>query len=135
MSICQYTRHATNQIYLHLLQPKVYYSPVLKTVQKLELLLRQLFIPSHWFYTCMINFQDAVWQKSALWFDEGIYRIAKEFQLLNPEKFGNIFLGIEGFHHEEVVLACCEKYLAESSIDSIFVEQKLLVLKLLLRLW
>ena len=43
MSICQYARHAINQIYLHLLQPKVYYSPVPKTVQK-------YFIPCHRFW-------------------------------------------------------------------------------------
>ena len=44
--------------------------------------------------------------------------------MLNPGKFGNIFLGIEAFHLEEVVLACCVKYLEESGIDSIFVEQE-----------
>ena len=41
--------------------------------------------------------------------------------MLNPGKFGNIFLGIEAFHLE-VVLACCVKYLQESGSDSIFVE-------------
>ena len=42
--------------------------------------------------------------------------------MLNPDKFGNIFLGLGGFHLEKVVIACCGKYLEESGIDSIFVE-------------
>ena len=41
-------------------------------------------------YTCMIHFHDVILQKSLdpgpIWCDEGVYRIAKEFQLLNPEK-------------------------------------------------
>ena len=77
-------------------------------------------------YTCMINFQDVLLQKGLdsgpLWCDEGIYHIAKELQLLNPEEFQNIFLGLGGFHLEKVVIACCGKYLEESGINSIFVE-------------
>ena len=75
-------------------------------------------------YTCMINFQNVLLQKSLgsnpLWCDDGIYRIAKELQLLDPDKFGNIFLGIGGFHPEKVVIASCGKHLEENGIDSIF---------------
>ena len=52
--------------------------------------------------TTMKNFQDVLRQRNAdygaLWCDEGVYRIAKELQLLNPEDFKNIFLGLGGFH-------------------------------------
>ena len=49
----------------------------------------------------MNNFQDALKQKGdtygALWADEGVYRIAKEIQLVKPDEFSNIFLGLGGF--------------------------------------
>ena len=61
-------------------------------------------------YTVMINFQDVLRQKGLrcgpLWSDEGVYRIAKELQLLYPARFENIFLGIGGFHMENVIIAC-----------------------------
>ena len=51
--------------------------------------------------TTIINFQDALKQKGdsyrGLWADEGVYGIAKEIQLLKPEQFSNIFLGLEDF--------------------------------------
>ena len=50
----------------------------------------------------MVNFQDVLKQKQLdsgpLLSDEGVYRIAKEIQLLEPDKFSNIFLGLGGFH-------------------------------------
>jgi hypothetical protein len=74
----------------------------------------------------MINFQDALKQKGdsygGLWADEGVYRIAKEIQLLKPEQFGNIFLGLGGFHMEKIVLACLGAYLEPSGIFSVLVE-------------
>ena len=127
MSICQYTRHATNQTYLHLLQAKVYYSPVLKTVQKLGLILFQLFHTLPQILDMYGKFSRCYLTKRRT--------MVRQRRLPHCKRLGNIFLGIEGFHLEEVVLACCGKYLAESGIGSIFVEQKLLVLKLLLRLW
>ena len=79
-------------------------------------------------FTSMINFQDVLLQKSIpcgpLWSDEGVYRLAKELQLNNPDKFSNIFLGIGGFHLEKIVIACCGKYLEESGIDSVLVENE-----------
>ena len=80
-------------------------------------------------YTVMANFQDVLSQKNILcaplWSDEGAYRIAKELQLLQPAKFGNIFLGIGGFHMEKVVIACCGKYLEESGIGDVLVENEI----------
>ena len=80
-------------------------------------------------YTVMINFQDVLRQKGlrcgTLWSDEGVYRIAKELQLLYPARFENIFLGIGGFHMENVVIACCVKYLEEIGIDHVLVENEI----------
>ena len=60
--------------------------------------------------TTIINFQDALKQKGdnygGLWADEGVYCIAKEIQLMKPDQFNNIFLGLRGFHMEKIVLAC-----------------------------
>ena len=60
----------------------------------------------------MINFQDVLKQKNqaygSLWCDD---HIAKELQFLNPTKFNNIFLGLEGFHLEKVVLAAIGLFL------------------------
>ena len=74
----------------------------------------------------MINFHNVLLQKGLesgpLWCDEGVYGIAKELQLLNPDKFANIFLRLGGLHLEKVVIVCCGKCLEESGIDSIFVE-------------
>ena len=51
---------------------------------------------------CMKDFQDVVLaQNEPLWCDEGVYRTAKELQLLNSDGFGIIFLGLEGFHLEK----------------------------------
>ena len=61
-------------------------------------------------YTAMVNFQDVSQKKmkyEPLWSDEGAYRIAKEIQFQQPEKFDNIFLGIGRFHLEKIVIACC----------------------------
>ena len=77
----------------------------------------------------MINFQDILLQKGLrcgpLWSDEGVYRIAKELQLLNPVKFSNIFLGLGGFRMEKMIITCCGKYLAESGIESALVENEI----------
>jgi len=60
--------------------------------------------------TTMINFQDSLKQKGdtygALWADEGVYRMAKEIQLVKPDQFSNIFLSLSGFHMEKILLAC-----------------------------
>ena len=65
----------------------------------------------------MINFQDVLKQKNQtcgpLWCDEGVYKLAKEIQLLYPQQFDNVFLGLGGFHTEKIILACCGKLLSD----------------------
>ena len=78
--------------------------------------------------TVMCNFQDLLFQKSQtygpLWCDEGVYRLTKELQLLNPTLFDNIFLGLGSFHMEKVMIAYCGKYLEDTGVDSLFVENE-----------
>ena len=79
-------------------------------------------------HTVMCNFQDVLRQRSQpygpLWCDEGVYRLAKELQLLDQDRFDNIFLSLGGFHMEKVMIACCGKYLEETGFDTIFVENQ-----------
>ena len=79
----------------------------------------------------MCNFQDVLRQKSQpygpLWCDEGVYRLSKELQLLDQNRFDNIFLGLGGFHMEKVIIACCGKYLEETGFDTVFVENEVYV--------
>lgn len=78
--------------------------------------------------TVMCNFQDVLRQRSQpygpLWCDEGVYRLAKELQLLDQDRFNNIFLGLGGFHMEKVMIACCGKYLEETGIDTVLAENE-----------
>ena len=80
-------------------------------------------------YTTMINFQDVLKQKhlnsGPLWSDEGVYSIAREIQLCQPDKSSNIFLGIGGFHLEKVIICCLGAYLETCGIKHIFVEQEI----------
>ena len=75
-------------------------------------------------YTCMKNYQDILNQRNIpygpLWCDEGVYRIGKEIQLLRPDEFKNIFLGMGGLHTEKIVLACLGKFLEKSGIKKVF---------------
>ena len=77
-------------------------------------------------FTCMRNFQDVLLQRDLeygpLWCDEGVYRIAKELQLLNPSLFSNIFLGIGAFHMENILISCCRSYLKECGEENVFVK-------------
>ena len=77
-------------------------------------------------FTSMINFQDVLKQKNAvsgaLWSDEGVYAIAKEIQLLKPDQFSNIFLGMGPFHMEKIVIACLGKFLDCIGISLALVE-------------
>ena len=74
----------------------------------------------------MKNFEDVLLQRNLdygpLWCDEGVYRIAKEIQLLNPGTFNNIFLGLGGFHMEKVIIACCGIFLKGTGIECVLVE-------------
>ena len=64
--------------------------------------------------TRMRHFQNVLSQNELehgpLSCDEGVYRIAKGLQLLNPEGLGNIFLGLEGFHLERILTECIGKF-------------------------
>ena len=53
-----------------------------------------------------------------------VYWLAKDLQFLDPASFGNIFLGIEGFDTEKVMVTCSGKYLEDTEIDSILVENQ-----------
>ena len=72
-------------------------------------------------YTSMKNYQDILNQRNIpygpLWCEEGVYRIAKEIQLLRPNEFGNIFLGMGGFH--TVWTRYREKYFKRRSLYSL----------------
>ena len=77
-------------------------------------------------YTSMVNFQDILIQRDssngAIWCDEGIYQLAKEIQLLKPEQFGNLFIGLGGFHMEKIIIACLGRFLEHIGVDSVLVE-------------
>ena len=69
----------------------------------------------------MLNFKDVLRQRGesygALWCDEGVYSIAKEVQLLRPELFDDIFLGLGPFHMEKIVMACLGSFLQCVGVD------------------
>ena len=80
-------------------------------------------------YTVMINFQDVLKQKNQtsgpLWCDEGVYRLAKEIELLYPQKFDNLFIGLGGFHTKNIVLACCGQLLKDIGARDVFVQNEI----------
>ena len=53
---------------------------------------------------------------------EGVYCIAKEIQLMKPDEFSNIFLGLGRFHWEKILLACLGAYLEPSGMFAVLVE-------------
>ena len=77
-------------------------------------------------YTCMSNYQDVLQQKNlscgAVWCDYGVYHLAKELQIVLPNKFSNIFLGLGGFHMEKIVESILGKFLVDTGISDILVE-------------
>ena len=80
-------------------------------------------------FTCIKNYQDVLKHKNisagALSCDEGVYRIAKELQLMHPNEFENIFLGLRGFPYRKAVIACVGKFLEDVGVDSVFVANEL----------
>ena len=80
-------------------------------------------------FTCMKNFQVVLQQRDleygSLLCDERIYCIAKELDLLNPEMFSNILLGLGGFHIGKTVIVCCGIYLADTGIENVLVEHEI----------
>ena len=77
-------------------------------------------------YTRMLQFSDALVQKKtkcgSFWCDMAIYKIAKEIQILKPDLFGHMFIGIGGFHHEKILMAVIGKILQCSGIENVLVE-------------
>ena len=60
-------------------------------------------------FTYTKNVQDILYQKclpyNPLWYDSGVYRLAKEKQLIKPDESLNIILRIGGFHTGNVELS------------------------------
>ena len=54
--------------------------------------------------------------------DEGVYRIAREIQLIRHLEFKNIKLCLGSFHMTKVALGCVGKYLKNSGAEGIFIE-------------
>ena len=71
-------------------------------------------------YTSMVNFKDVLYQRGetcgALWCDEGVYCLAKEIQMLKPEQFGMLFIGLGPFHWSKIVMGAIGKWLNASGI-------------------
>ena len=61
----------------------------------------------------------------ALWCDEGVYHIAREIQLLSPDSFDNVFLGLGGFHMEKVITVCFGKYLKGTGADKVLINTEI----------
>ena len=80
-------------------------------------------------FTRIKNYQDVLKQKNisagALWCDEGVYRIAKELQLMHPTEFEDIFLALGGFHTEKAVIACVGRFLEDVGVNSVFVADEI----------
>ena len=75
-------------------------------------------------YTALKNFQCILSQlkqdNMAVACDEGVYRIAKEIQLKNPEEFGNTVLCLGPFHMIKVVQASIGQYIDGSGAETIW---------------
>lgn len=75
--------------------------------------------------TALHNFNNILSQLSQqslpVFADEGVYRIARQIQLMSNE-FDDIFLVLGGFHMTKILLACAGKYLRGSGAENVFVE-------------
>ena len=54
--------------------------------------------------------------------DEGVFRIAREIQLIRPEEFNDIVLCLGSFHMTKIALGCLGKYLKGSGAENILIE-------------
>ena len=79
-------------------------------------------------YTSMLNFKDVLQQRDetcgALWCDEGVYCLAKEIQLLKPEQFGTIFIGLGPFHWSKILMGAVGKWLSSSGIGEALINSQ-----------
>jgi len=77
-------------------------------------------------YTCMKNLQGILRYLDQpvlpVTCDEGVYRIARETQLIRPNEFTNTILCLGSFHMAKVALGCLGKYLRGSGVESILIE-------------
>ncbi|KAJ8894564.1 hypothetical protein PR048_007227 [Dryococelus australis] len=77
-------------------------------------------------YTCMKNYQDCLaivnQNTGSLCAYVGVNRIAQEIQLLRPEEFSKLFLGLGGFHSSKEFMTCLGKYLAGCGFGNILIE-------------
>ena len=80
----------------------------------------------HSVYTAMKNFQSLLecLDQSVIpvTCDEGVYRIARDIQLIRPNEFENIVLCLGSFHMAKVALGCIGKYIKGSGAESILIE-------------
>ena len=54
--------------------------------------------------------------------DEGVFRIAREIQLIRPDEFNNIVICLGSFHMTKIALGCVGKYLKGSGAENILIE-------------
>ena len=54
--------------------------------------------------------------------DEGVFRIAREIQLVRPYEFDNLVLCLGSFHMAKIALGCIGKYLRGSGAENILIE-------------
>ena len=77
-------------------------------------------------YSSMKNLQDILKYLDqpclSVTCDEGVYRVAREIQLIRPQEFHNIVLCLGSFHMTKVALGCLGKYLKSSGAESILIE-------------
>lgn len=79
-------------------------------------------------YTALLNFCDVLQQRQqstgVLWMDQAVYALAKEIQIIKPDLFGHILLGLGPFHMESIVFSALGKYLECTGIDKALSESR-----------
>ena len=77
----------------------------------------------------MNNFQDILKEQELsygpLWCNQGVHKIAKEIQLLKPDVFDNMFLGMGGFNTEKIVLTSIGNFLGGSGAEEVLVQTEI----------
>lgn len=79
-------------------------------------------------YTALKNFQDILSQLDQshlpITCDEGVYHIAREIIMHNPDEFSNLVLCLGSFHLIKVVMGAIGKYIDGSGAETILAESK-----------
>ena len=80
-------------------------------------------------YTALLNFNGVLQQLDQkhlpVTCDEGVFRIAREIQLICPEQFSGLILLLSSFHMSKVALGCVGKFLKGSGAETILVESEI----------